>query len=208
MSASACRYNPEITALREMIDAGSLGRVLGALYHQGSGISTLKWTLIHALEALSSLFGPGMESVIAMQGSTFHVWDRELPSSYGIVIRWRDGRLATVLFLMDLADGASNNPLPERNEKLAYPSDYIIPYYIASHRRIIVYGDASSAETVLQSKSSYRRQLGAFVDMIRTGREAISLEHTLETIQVLCAAAQSAETGQLEKIVPVEALLN
>ena len=208
MSASACRYNPELTALREMIDAGSLGRVLGALYHQGSGISTLKWTLIHALEALSSLFGPGMESVIAMQGSTFHVWDRELPSSYGIVIRWRDGRLATVLFLMDLADGASNNPLPERNEKLAYPSDYIIPYYIASHRRIIVYGDASSAETVLQSKSSYRRQLGAFVDMIRTGREAISLEHTLETIQVLCAAAHSAETGQLEKIVPVEALLS
>jgi predicted dehydrogenase len=208
MSVSACRYSPEVAALREAVDDGSLGRIIGATYLQGSGISTLEWTLIHSLDTLSSLFGPGMDSVFAMRGGALRVWDREFPHAHGLVIRWRDGRLATVLFLMELADGASNNALPEMTAKTAYPSDYIIPHYVANHRRVIVYGDANWAEATLKSKSNYVHQIGAFLNMIRTGQEPIPLEHTLETIQTMCAAARSAETGQLEKIVPTRELLH
>ena len=207
MSASAVRYAPEVATLRELANDGSLGKVIGAICLLGTGVSTLKWYIIHMLDALSYIFGLGMDSVFAMGGGVLRVWEREFPHAHGLVIHWRDGRLATVLLLRDLADAASNNPLPERPTKLLHPTPTEVPPYIANHIRIVVYGEADWSEATLKGKGSYIHQLDAFLKMIRTGQEPISLEQTLETIQAMNAAARSAETHQLERIVPVEELL-
>jgi hypothetical protein len=207
MSISAVRYAPEVATLRELANDGSLGKVIGAVCLLGTGISTLKWYIIPMLDALSSIFGRGMDSVFAMGGGVLSVWEREFPHAHGLLVHWRDGRMATVLLLRDLADAASNNPLPERPTKLLYPTPTEIPPYIANHIRLIVYGEADWSEVMLKGKGSYRYQLNDFLKMIRTGQEPIPLEQTLETIQAMNAAERSAETHQLERIAPLEELL-
>lgn len=208
MSASAIRYAPEVAALNELANDGSLGKIIAATSVLGTGVSTLKWYVIHMIDALSYILGPGIDSVFAQGGGgPLKVWGREFPHVHGLVIHWQDGKLATMLLLRDMADAASNNPLPERPTKLLEPTPTEVPPYIANHIRIVVYGMADWSEAVLKGKGSYTHQLGAFLDMVRTGEEPIPLEQTLETIQAINAAERSAETHQLERIVPVKELL-
>jgi len=207
MSGAPMRFSSEVATLRELANNGSLGKIIGANCFLGCGVCTLKWYIIHMLDALSHIFGPGIDSVFAMDGGTLGVWEREFPHGYGLVVHWRDGRLATVLNLRDLADGASNNPFPERPTKILYPAPTEVPPYIANHIRIVVYGDADWTEAILKGKGYYLRMLDAFLKMIRTGQEPIPLEQTLETIQAMNAAARSVQTHQLERIVQAEELL-
>lgn len=208
MSASAIRYAPEVDTLQELANDGSLGKLIGITCVLGTGVSTLKWYVIHMIDALSYIFGPGMESVFALGGGgALKIWDREFPHAHGLVIRWRDGRLATMLLLRDMADAASNNPLPERPTKLLEPTPTEVPPYIANHIRIVVYGMNDWSEGVLKGKGSYTHQLKAFLDMARTGEEPIPHGQMLETIQAINAAARSVETRRLETLRPVEELL-
>lgn len=208
MSASAIRYAPEVAMLEELANDGSLGKLVAMDAALGTGVSTLKWYSIHMMDAFSFIFGAGIESVFAIGGGgTLDIWGRQFPHAHGLVVRWRDGRLATMLLLRDLADAASNNPLPERATKLLEPTPTEVPPYIANHIRIVVYGEADWTAAQLKGKGSYTHQLKAFVDMARTGEESIPLEQTLETIQAINAAARSAETGRVEQIVPVKELL-
>lgn len=209
MSASAIRYAPEVATLHELANDGSLGKLVAIDAAIGTGVSTLRWYSIHIVDALSHIFGPGIESVFAIPGGgTLDIWDRQFPHAHGLVMRWDDGRLATVLLLRDLADAASNNPLPERATKLLDPTPTEVPPYIANHIRIAVYGEADWTAAQLKGKGSYTHQLQAFVDMARTGEEPIPLEQTLETIQAINAAERSAETRQLERLTPVSELLD
>jgi predicted dehydrogenase len=207
MSGAPISFSPEVATLRELATNGSLGKVVGAVCVLGSGVCTLRWYIIHMLDALSRILGPGIDSVYAMDGGVLRVWEREVPQTYGLVIHWRDGRLATVLSLQDLADAASNNPLPERCTKILYPAPTEVPPYIANHIRITVYGDADWSEAILKGKGYYLRELNAFLKMIRTGKEPIPLEQTLETIQAMDAAARSLRTHRRESIAAAEELL-
>ena len=66
MSCSAMRYASEIRALKEVIDNRGFGKVSGASCMIGTGLATLKWYIIHILEALYVPFGPGIELVFAL----------------------------------------------------------------------------------------------------------------------------------------------
>jgi len=208
ISASSIRYAPEVDALQELANDGSLGKLIGITCVLGTGVSTLKWYAIHMIDALSYIFGPGMESVFALGGGgQLKIWDREFPHAHGLVIRWRDGRLATMLLLRDMADAATNNPLPERPMKILEPTPTEVPPYIASHIRIVVYGMNDWSEGILKGKGSYTHQLEAFLEMVRTGEEPIPAEQMVETIQAINAAARSVETGRVETMLPAEELL-
>jgi hypothetical protein len=56
-------------------------------------------------------------------------------------------------------------------------------------------------------KGCYRRKLRAFLNMIKTGQEAIPLEHTLELTQAIIMAEKSAESGKLEWLRPIEEIM-
>lgn len=208
MSCSAMRYASEIIALKEVVADGGLGKVSGAICMIGTGLCTLTWYLIHILEALYVPFGPGIESVFALPSQAPLVYGKDqTPGAYGLVFRWRDGRIATVLLIEDEADAAESKELANREPRILWPTATIVPPYLPLHYNVRIYGDMNWTDTTTVGKGCYRNKLTAFLKMMETGEEAIPLEHTLELTQAIVLARRSVETGLLQTLRPVEELL-
>ncbi len=208
MSCSAMRYDTAITALKDQIDDGGLGKVLGAACMIGTGSATLKWYIIHMLEAVHTAFGPGIESVFALPSYTpLRPGKPALAQAYSLVFRWRDGRLATMLMLCDQTDAAIGSEQAQREPRILWPTPTVVPPYLPLHYNLRVYGDMNWADVRPVGKGCYSRKLRAFLTMIATGREAIPLETSLEITEGLVAAERSLASGRLEMLLPVEELL-
>lgn len=205
MSCSAMRYASEITALKEVVDDGGLGNISGAICMIGTGVATLKWYIIHILEALYVPFGPGIESVVALPScAPVVVGKKASPRAFGLLFRWHDGRVATMLMVEDETDAAEGKAYEGRSPRILWPTATIVPPYLPFHYNIRVYGDMDWAEVRTVGKGCYRRKLEAFLNMVKTGEEAIPLEHTLELTQAINVAERSAESGQVERLRPIE----
>jgi hypothetical protein len=208
MSCSAMRYASEVQALREVVEDGGLGKISGAVGMIGTGVATLKWYVIHLMEAIYVAFGPGIESAFAMPSRAPVLVARgRAPGAYGLVFRWLDGRVVTVLMVCDDTDAAVGYEREGRTQRILWPTTTVIPPYLPLHYNLRVYGDMNFAEMRPVGKGCYRRKLEAFLGMVRTGSEAIPLEQTLELTQAVIAAERSAQTGQLEVMRPVADLL-
>jgi predicted dehydrogenase len=208
MSCSALRYSSEVQALREVVEDGGLGKISGAICMIGTGATTLKWYVIHILEALYVAFGPGIESVFALSSrSPVVIGTRGTPGAHGLVFRWRDGRVATILMVCDDTDAAEGLEREGRSPRILWPTATIVPPYLPFQYDVRIYGDMNFAEMRPVGKGCYRRKLEAFFAMIRTGKLAIPLEDTLELTQAIIAAEKSSLSGQLEVLRPVEELL-
>ena len=66
MSCSAMRYDSQVEALRDIVVDGGLGKISGAVCMIGTGVATMKWYVIHIMEAVYVAFGPGIESAFAL----------------------------------------------------------------------------------------------------------------------------------------------
>ena len=208
MSCSAMRYDSQVQALREIVVDGGLGKISGAVCMIGTGVATLKWYVIHIMEAVYVAFGPGIESAFALPSTPpVLVGKGRAPGAYGLVFRWRDGRVVTVLMVCDDTDAAVGSEKEGRTQRILWPTTTVMPPYLPLHYNVRVYGDMNYAEIRPVGKGCYRRKLEAFLAMIRTGKEAIPLEHMLELTQAIVAAETSLTTGRPEALVPVEALL-
>ena len=208
MSCSAMRYDSQVQALKEIVEDGGLGLISGAVCMIGTGASTLKWYLIHMLEAVHVAFGPGIESVFALPSHVPVVPGKEgYAKSYGLVFRWTDGRVATMLMVCDQTDAAEGKERSGRSPRVLWPTATIVPPYLPLNYSIRVYGDMNWADVRPVGKGCYSRKLGAFLNMVRTGKEAIPLEHTLELTQALVLAERSLKSCKLETLRPVADLM-
>ena len=208
MSCSAMRYASEVIALKEVVDDGGFGNISGAVCMIGTGVATLPWYIIHILEALYVPFGPGIESVFALPSHESVVVGKNLvPRAYGLVFRWRDGRIATMLMVEDETDAAEGDAYEDRPPRILWPTATTVPPYLPFHYNIRIFGDMDWADMRTVGKGCYSHKIRAFLEMVRTGQEAIPLEHTLELTQAIVLAQKSAETGQLQALRPVEELM-
>jgi hypothetical protein len=208
MSCSAMRYASEITALKEVVDHGGMGKISGASCMIGTGVATLKWYIIHILEALYVPFGPGIESVFALPShASVVVGKAKTPGAYGLVFRWNDGRLATMLMVEDETDAAEGGEYEDRPPRILWPTATIVPPYLPFHYNIRIYGDMDWADVRTVGKGCYTYKLSAFLNMIRTGEEAIPLEHTLELTQAIVMADKSVASGKVERLRPIEEII-
>jgi hypothetical protein len=174
----------------------------------GTGAATLKWYIIHMLEAVHTGFGPGIESVFALPSHVPVVPDKpELAKAYALVFRWTDGRLATMMLVCDETDAAETKERPGRAPRILWPTASIVPPYLPLHYSIRVYGDMNWVDVRPVGKGCYSRKLDAFIEMVRTGKQAISLESMLELTQALVVAEQSLKSGKLEMLRPVAELV-
>lgn len=208
MSCSANRYTAEVMSLRESIESGDLGKIIGARCTLGSGLSTFGWYLIHVMEALHILLGSGIESVYAIPSGdelTMGRGPQELPAAHATIVRWRDGKLATILQLRDETEGSVGTSM--RGPRYLWPTDGIVPPYLPLLYDVRVYGTMYYQDAVPKGKSCYRRNVRAFLVMIETGELPFPLEAPLEITQAVAAAERSAESGQLERLIPVEELM-
>jgi predicted dehydrogenase len=208
MSCSAMRYATEIAGLKEVVEDGGFGKISGASCMIGTGVATLKWYIIHILEALYVPFGPGIESVFALAShAPVVVGKGETPRAYGLVFRWRDGRIATMLMVEDETDAAEGDAYEGREPRTLWPTATIVPPYLPFHYNIRIYGDMDWADVRTVGKGCYRRKLTAFFNMVRSGEEAIPLEHTLELTQAIIKAEESVKSGKLEKLLSIEEIM-
>jgi predicted dehydrogenase len=204
MSCSAMRYDSEVIAMKQVIDDGGLGNISGAVCMIGTGAATLKWYVIHMLEAIHTGFGPGIESVFALPSHVPVVPGKShLAKAYALTFRWTDGRLATILLVCDETDAAETKERPGRAPRILWPTASIVPPYLPLHYSIRVYGDMNWVDVRPVGKGCYGRKLDAFLEMMRTGKEAIPLESTLELTQALVVAEKSLESGKLEVLRPI-----
>lgn len=209
MSCSAMRYATEIIGLKEVVDDGGFGNISGASCMIGTGVATLKWYIIHILEALYVPFGPGIESVFALPShAPVVVGQAQTPRAYGLVFRWKNGRVATMLMVEDETDAAEGSEYDDRPPRILWPTATIVPPYLPFHYNIRIYGDMDWADVRTVGKGCYRRKLRAFLEMIKTGQEAIPLEHTLELTQAIIMAEKSIESGKLEWLDPIEEIMS
>ena len=208
MSCSAMRYASEVMALKDVVDDGGFGRISGAICMIGTGVATLTWYIIHILEALYVPFGPGIESVFALpsHGSVV-VGARSTPRAFGLVFRWRDGRIATMLMVEDETDAAEGEAYEGRSPRILWPTATIVPPYLPFHYNIRIYGDMDWADMRTVGKGCYSHKIRAFLNMVKTGQEAIPLENTLELTQAIVLAQKSVETGQIQYLRPVEEIM-
>ncbi len=208
MSCSAMRYASEVAALKEVVDDGGLGNISGAICMIGTGVATLKWYIIHILEALYVPFGPGIESVFALPShAPVVVGKTKVPRAYGLVFRWNDGRVATMLMVEDETDAAEGDAYEGRAPRILWPTATIVPPYLPFYYNIRIFGDMDWADVRTVGKGCYTRKLTAFLNMIKTGEEAIPLEHTLELTQAIVLAEKSLESGKLEMLRPIEEIM-
>jgi predicted dehydrogenase len=208
MACSAMRYDSEAQALRDVVADGGLGKISGAVCMIGTGVATLKWYVIHIMEAVYLAFGPGIETAFALPShAPIVVGKGRAPGAYGMVFRWRDGRVVTVLMVCDDTDAAVGSERDGRAQRVLWPTTTVIPPYLPLHYNVRVYGDMNFAEMRPVGKGCYRRKLEAFINMVRTGKEAIPLEQMLELTQAIVAAERSIATGKPESLRPVEELL-
>lgn len=86
-STSSLRYNPDVQALKQ---SPELGTILGALTYGAATIEPphpdLFWYGIHSVEMLYTLMGPGCETVTRMYAD----------GADALVGRWKDGRIGMV----------------------------------------------------------------------------------------------------------------
>jgi predicted dehydrogenase len=208
MSCSAMRYDTAIIALKEQIDDGGLGNVIGAACMIGTGGATLKWYIIHMLEAVHTAFGPGIESVFALPSHMpLQPGKEALAKAYSLVFQWADGRMATMLMICDQTDAALGSEHTRRAPRILWPTATIVPPYLPLHYNLRVYGDMNWADVRPVGKGCYSHKLHAFLEMIATRREAVPLEFGLEITEALVAAERSLVSGQLERVRPVPELL-
>jgi predicted dehydrogenase len=208
MSCSAMRYDSEVIAMKQVIEDGGLGNVSGAVCMIGTGAATLKWYVIHMLEAVHTGFGPGIESVFAVPSHMPIVPGKpDLARAYALVLRWTDGRLATILLVCDETDAAETKERPGRVPRILWPTASIVPPYLPLHYSIRVYGDMNWVDVRPVGKGCYGRKLEAFLEMVRTGKEAIPLESTLELTQALVVAEKSLKSGKLEMMQPTDGII-
>ena len=208
MSCSAMRYDSAVIAMKDVIDDGGLGHISGAVCMIGTGAATLKWYVIHMLEAVHVAFGQGIESVFALPSHVPLTPDKpHLAKAYSLVFRWTDGRLATMLMVCDDTDAAETKERPSRAPRILWPTASVVPPYLPLHYSIRVYGDMNWLDVRPVGKGCYRRKLGVFLEMVRTGKEAVPLESALELTQALVLAEKSLTTGKLEMLQPVGELM-
>jgi hypothetical protein len=206
MSCSANRYAAEIMALKKLVDDGDLGNLLGATCMIGTGLTELKWYLVHIFEAIYVIFGPGIESVFAIpSGEKMVVGDDKLPAGHGMVYRWNDGRLVTVLLLRDETEGSIGTP--KRGPRYLWPTDGIVAPYLPLFYYVQVYGDMYMQEVIVKGKGYYRLNLETFFEACRTGERPIPYDHMLEITQALVAADKSAEINELVELTPTSDLM-
>ena len=82
-----------------------------------------------------------------------------------------------------------------------------MPPYLPFHYNIRIYGDMDWADVRTVGKGCYTYKLNAFLNMIRTGEEAIPLEHTLELTQAIVMADKSVKSGKVERLRPIEEIM-
>lgn len=199
MSSSANRFAAEVRALKQLVDDGDLGDILGATCTLGTGLTTLSWYLVHILEAVYVIFGPGIESVFAIPtGEKLTLGSANLPAGHAITYRWYDGRLVTILLLRDETEGSIGTP--KRGPRYLWPTDGIVAPYLPLFYYIQVYGNMYMQEIVVRGKGYYRVNLETFFDAVRDKKQPIPYDHMLEITKALVAAEKSAETGQLIKL--------
>lgn len=206
MSCSANRYAPEVIALQQIVADEDLGRIRGATCTMGSGVSTLGWYLVHILESVHVILGSGIESVFVMSSGENLVVGPGVPAGHSIVFRWQDGRLVNILMLRDETDATTTESKRDPHE--LWPTTAIVAPYLPLFYYIQIYGEMYWQQVRVKGKGYYRRNLEAFFSSVRMGEPAIPYEHTLEITQALAAAERSAESGQVESLVPVEDLLS
>ncbi len=153
-------------------------------------------------------FGPGIESVFTLASTDPVVVGRaKTPQAFGLVFRWRDGRIATILMIEDETNAAEGNTYKDRAPRILWPTATIMPPYLPFYYNIRIYGDMDWADVRTIGKGCYQRQLAAFFEMIRSGEEAIPLEHTLELTQAIVKAEESMKSGKVEKLLPIEEIM-
>ncbi|MBE3119349.1 MAG: Gfo/Idh/MocA family oxidoreductase [Candidatus Atribacteria bacterium] len=208
MSSSPLRYASELIAAKEVVDYNGLGLISGATCFIGCGLATLKWYIIHILEGVFVNFGPGIECVFALPSHGLTVIGKDKkPRAYGLVFRWRDGRIATITMVQDQTDAAEGKGYSDREPRILWPTATVIAPYLPFHYNIRIYGDMDWIEIRTVGKGSYTNELKAFLKMIETGEEAIPLEHTLELTQAIVMAEKSVHTGQLQMLRPIEEIM-
>jgi hypothetical protein len=131
----------------------------------------------------------------------------EVPRAYGLVFRWNNGRVATMLMVEDETDAAEGDEYQGRAPRILWPTATIVPPYLPFHYNIRIFGDMNWAEVRTVGKGCYTYKLNAFLKMIETGKEAIPLEHTLELTQAITVAEKSLESGKLEKLRPIQKIM-
>jgi predicted dehydrogenase len=208
MSCSAMRYCSEVQALGEVVEHGGFGKISGASCFIGTGVATLTWYIVHILEALYVPFGPGIESVFALPSHNQVVIGKaETPRAFGLVYRWLDGRIATFLMVEDETDAAEGGEYQDREPRILWPTATIVPPYLPFHYNIRIYGDMDYSDIRTVGKGCYTKMLNAYLHMIKTGEEAIPLEHTLEITQAIVLSEESVRTGQIQRLRPIQEIM-
>jgi predicted dehydrogenase len=209
MSCSAMRYASEVQGLKENVEMGGFGRISGASCFIGTGVATLTWYIIHILEALYVPFGPGIESVYAIESNNeVVVGDRGTPRAFALVYRWNDGRIANFLMVEDETDAAEGNSYSGRDPRILWPTETVVPPYLPFDYNVRIYGDMDYADVRTVGKGCYTHMLNAFLKMVETGEEAIPLEHTLEITQAIVLAEKSIQTGQRQILRPIDEIMS
>jgi predicted dehydrogenase len=100
------------------------------------------------------------------------VWAALGDNSDAITVRWADGRTGVIVL--------------NRNGTTVF--------------HFAVFGEKGWRETTFSDPRWYLETMRAFLQMVRTRKEPIDLEHTLEIIGILCAAKRSGETGGVVRV--------
>ncbi|HOE97743.1 MAG TPA: Gfo/Idh/MocA family oxidoreductase [Candidatus Sumerlaeota bacterium] len=184
MSTSAIRYSPQVVSLKEIIDAGAcgLGDPRTAVLIMGG--APLYWYGIHGLEALYTVFGPGVEYVLCDEACRYYGPGN--PDAWSGIIKWADQKLGMLHLVRDV---------PAEKKEPLWPTTYVLPDFLGVYYQLRVFGTTGVTDIDVKGKTYYTRMLGEFIKMIETGREPIPLEQTLEVTRILLALQQAARTG-------------
>lgn len=206
------RFHPELHKVKEMVDGGRLGRVVGVRvewgeylpgwhpwedYRQGYSARAdlgggVILTLIHVFDYLYWIFG-NVKRLCAMAD---HLSDLELSveDTANILIEFDQGCLGEIH--LDYIQSPPTHSL----QVVGQSGRLVWDYY---ENRIVLLEKDSAGWLELPGREGFERneifvsEIGHFLECVKTGRiPRVSLDDGIKTLQLALAAKRSASTGQ------------
>jgi len=189
------RFNPAVTKLKKLIDAGELGKVVsistkrvGPYNPRIRDVGIILDLGVHDIDIISHLFGQRVETVFAKAGSSIHTKE-----DHAIVVLNFEGDQCGII--------ETNWLTPHKTRTLNVVGTGGIAYVDYIKQTLEVYDKEQAKNMTVERKEPLRLELESFLQCVEndSGPE-VSGEDGLYALKVAVAASKSAEKQAIVKV--------
>lgn len=186
------RFNPAVTKMKEIIDSGLLGKVVsistrrvGPYNPRIRDVGIILDLGVHDIDVISYLYGNKISEVYAIAGKDIHSQEDHA----SIMLKFNGDKAGVV---------DTNWLTPHKVRKMTVIGIDGVAYLDYNEQTVSIHDGEWIREAKIEKAEPLKRELGHFVDAVRTGDDPIVTgEDGKHALEVALAAIESYRSGQI-----------